>query len=288
VRKISGLVLALSFWLLTVKYHLTFSHWISSTREIFGITFQPKNYSWEIFIFFGLCTVLLISYQLSRTKNKTPLIVIWITISFIIWVINLALLTTPLENIHFLQYGIIAWLLAYSIDSSYRQSIVLALILISTALGILDEFYQYVYLTRDYGNYLDFNDFILNQIGSVCGLTLYYGSYHQLGSKIRPKNDLLRISVMTLYGVAFSLAALLFYFDYLRLTTQQSIPPGGLMDVGERTIFFLERAPNLLGHWHQSFSSDLYFVIGPIQWIYIFLCIAIVFPYAIEKYLAKQ
>lgn len=78
------------------------------------------------------------------------------------------LLQVNIEIIHFPQYLILA-LLIFALTGSFLDTMILA-----TAVGIVDEGYQYFYLHRHWGVYFDFNDVVLNAIGVGMGLTALF------------------------------------------------------------------------------------------------------------------
>jgi len=75
----------------------------------------------------------------------------------------------PNEYIHYPQYAILAVLLALCIDP-HRISVPWMRILFWTSLlGFFDEMNQYFYLCKSYGDYLDFNDALMNLLGAQAG-----------------------------------------------------------------------------------------------------------------------
>jgi VanZ family protein len=76
------------------------------------------------------------------------------------------LIVINIEVVHFVQYGAMAILL-FPLVKRYGETV-----LWCTLLGAADEAWQYFYLAPDRTNYYDFNDVIINLIGSVYGLLL--------------------------------------------------------------------------------------------------------------------
>ena len=99
--------------------------------------------------------------------------------------INVFLLTTNLEYIHYLQYGGLAYLLALSLDRHRSVWPIREIYCICLILSGIDEANQYFYLAREFGNYLDFNDLVLNQAAVIAGLLLYYGFHANPQSAIK-------------------------------------------------------------------------------------------------------
>jgi hypothetical protein len=74
------------------------------------------------------------------------------------------LLVASVENIHYPQYALLAFLLGragLSTEASWLGA---------TGLGALDEAHQYLFLRRGRPNYLDWNDIVLNAIGAGFGV----------------------------------------------------------------------------------------------------------------------
>jgi hypothetical protein len=74
------------------------------------------------------------------------------------------LLVASIEEIHYLQYALLAFLLGrsgLSFEASWLEA---------TALGVVDEAHQYLFLHRGRPEYLDWNDIFLNAIGAAFGI----------------------------------------------------------------------------------------------------------------------
>ena len=95
----------------------------------------------------------------------------WLLWVLVAVVAHVALVVNHVEAIHFLQYGLLAVLLDAGLRSPVRAA------LLATALGVVDECYQYFVLYADHPSrgeaiYLDGNDMLLDAIGAVLGATL--------------------------------------------------------------------------------------------------------------------
>jgi hypothetical protein len=74
------------------------------------------------------------------------------------------LLVAAIENIHYLQYALLLMVLVragLALEPAW---------LISVALGVVDEYYQFLMLPRGTPNYLDADDIVLNAIGGLLGV----------------------------------------------------------------------------------------------------------------------
>ncbi len=96
------------------------------------------------------------------------------------------------EYLHYPQYALLAFLIARFHDPERTAFAIGPVLLAVTVLGIADEALQYTWITISYSNYLDFNDFLLNLLGGVAGLLLYYG--FKSGNQYEPDPDVGRLS----------------------------------------------------------------------------------------------
>lgn len=76
------------------------------------------------------------------------------------------LIVINIEVVHFVQYGIMA-ILMFPLVRRYGETVLWV-----TLAGAFDEAWQYFYLAPVKSNYYDFNDVIINLLGSVYGLLL--------------------------------------------------------------------------------------------------------------------
>ena len=70
------------------------------------------------------------------------------------------------EAIHFIQYAIFA-IICFQINSSYWKTMFWSVIA-----GVIDELYQYMWLTPNKSEYFDFNDVIIDAVGAGIGLII--------------------------------------------------------------------------------------------------------------------
>lgn len=79
-------------------------------------------------------------------------------------IVQKTLLVASIENIHYPQYALMAFLLGQgglTAEVSW---------LVATALGVLDETHQWLFMPRGTFEYLDWNDIFLNAIGAAFGV----------------------------------------------------------------------------------------------------------------------
>ncbi len=125
---------------------------------------------------------------------------------------------TNIEMIHFLQYAI----LGYCLMSIYPDSL-LCFIIVSF-LGISDEFFNYIWHPQ-FTPYLDFNDMILNSVGTLMGIIAYLTVH-----RIAPKKLNYRI-VITSHVFALPILTILMAgitFGFIKLHYQRPTPIGSV------------------------------------------------------------
>jgi hypothetical protein len=107
--------------------------------------------------------IALIFLWLGRRLLKTPQRIAEVAIfTGIAAVLDLSLISVPIERIHYLQYTVLAWLAWKAIGTE------LPAVLVAGVAGAVDEAYQFWVL---YGNdpvvYFDWNDIVLNLLGGL-------------------------------------------------------------------------------------------------------------------------
>lgn len=262
------LVTAIVFWLLNMFLHLEFSFWITKPYDTVLGKIVLRDYFPTIAL---VIIVAVLWHQIFRARRSCS---IWSTVfSWIILLLcSLAaagfLLTTTIEVIHYFQYAAIGILFCLALDSEKQRWPLISISLLVCGLGIVDEVNQYMGLAASYGKYMDFNDFLLNQLGAMMGILLFYGftpgsSLHQnySSSVVGSEAGLLKI-ILFIYGGFALLLGLLRVSGSLQIKAHASIPPGGYLTDGDKLIFYLEREPGLLGSWQNSFSGEPYYVLG--------------------------
>lgn len=183
MKTLLRLLPAFSFWLLSSLLHLKFSLFLVQPIEIGGRLIKLKNYAPEVaYVFIFLLVIFLFWHfftQYLNKKNQQIIFYLWLVWIVMVLFINHYLLATALENIHFVQYAIIALLFLWAIKPAQPLDLDNLLLLIAKTLfwvtlaGIIDEFMQYLWITASYSKHLDFNDFVLNLMGAIAGVLIY-------------------------------------------------------------------------------------------------------------------
>ena len=269
---LSWTLAALVFWLFNVMLHLEFSNWIIvSYPTPFG-DFVPRDHTQPIAFTVCLLVAALVFRLWFRGSNRNITLASWLLLFAAMTACMFLITTTAVEMIHFLQYGILAFMLAYAFDRDRVYWPLLTLMFMTTGLGILDELNQYFYLTINNSSYIDFNDFVLNQIGACAGLLVHYG-FTPAPQKHSRWNILQTITVAG-YALLGLIALLLGISGHLKYTPVNTVPPGGIDLVDRSVVIFFQREPGLLSSYLPTFTSGHYYVMGIIEGFLVIMLIA--------------
>lgn len=115
----------------------------------------------------GLFFVLgVFSKELIRHPERKKLLLYFGLTLLLIFLVNSYLFVINIESVHYLQYAVGAILLFGLIGHYY------VVLFVATLIAILDEGYQYFYLSPHRTDYFDINDIITDFLGAAFGLLL--------------------------------------------------------------------------------------------------------------------
>lgn len=143
-------------------------------------------------------------------------------------------------------------------------------------MGVADELMQYFFICPSYGDYLDFNDFLLNELGIVAGLLLVYG-FKEQGATIKPLLPIYKTRAFKTIIVSFAIVSLLILTDRLKITPPEKIPPGGIFAVNGRTTLYLERKPGITGAWNHLANGSAYYILSPVAGLILLFSLGVLF-----------
>lgn len=279
-------VMTMVYWLATSLLHLEISKSIVSPVSTPLGAFTPAHYSshfaWALLIlgaFYVLWTAV-------KGEARIRTAVYWMIWGAAVYGANRLLVFTPNEYMHYPQYAFLAVLLVIWRDPHREKWPIGNLIFWGTALGVADELMQYFFICPSYGDYLDFNDFLLNELGIVAGLLLVYG-FRKQSEKIEPLRPIYKTGAFKTIMMVFIMVAGLILWDRLRITPPEKIPPGGIFEVNNRKTIYLERKPGITGNWNRLSDGRAYYVLSPGAGLSLLLAVGVLFasfdPQVLER-----
>lgn len=267
------------YFVATSLGHLRFTQWL----------LQPRQSNWlGAYAFKDAVPALLVTAGVAllawivRTAWRDPRGV-WATGWYwVLWAICVAavdrLLTYSVyEYAHYPQYALLAWLIARALDPRHTGQAKGRILFWATLLGMLDECMQYLWITPSYGNYLDFNDFLVNLIAAAAGVMLYTGAARPAAQSApvpRPWTEWL---------TALGLVALLAgggATGRLQVSPPAGlvVPAGGLATGADGMVrLYLQRAPGWYGSLQTSPHRGAYRVLSPFAGLVAMLLVGGVF-----------
>lgn len=158
------------------------------------------------------------------------------------------------EYAHYPQYALLAWLIARALDPRRTGQASARILFWATLLGIVDECMQYLWITPSYGNYLDFNDFLVNLLGASAGVMLHAGASALRAPTARaPRPWKEWLTALGLAAVLISTMAA----GRLQVSPPVglAVPAGGFATTADGvTRLYLQRAPD----WYGSVQAGPY------------------------------
>lgn len=259
--------------------HLAFSIWLVRPRQAWFGEFAFKEL--VPYLTVATASVLLVWLLRAAQRTRAPARVL---AGWGLWLVAVGLVDRDLtysinEVAHYPEYAIVAWLLAASMDPSRVARPVGRVLFWTTLLGALDELQQYIWIAPSYGDYFDFNDVLVNLLGGVLGVLLYY-RFEPLPRgrvRVRPMAPEIFAAVLVTTAVAGFAAS-----GRLELTPPREVPPGGLLrgDDGV-TRLYLERKAGSYGRDHPGDRHPSYHVLGPVTGLWLVAVAGLVFTAAI-------
>lgn len=261
-------IVAAIAWLgLCIWGHLPFSIWLVSQRSSLGGGWAFKDAVPAVSVM-AAAALLAWLWHRSRQAHARRRRQVWLW--WAVWLACCAgvdrwLTFSVNEYAHYPQYALLAVLLARGLDARRQHWPVVTVVLLTTMLGAIDETLQYLWTTRSYSHYLDFNDWLVNLLAAWAGVMLYYGfddpPRHSASAGLLGWHRW-RTKGLGL-GLAVLLTAAFMAWAGQRITVTPgpdvSVPAGGLQ---EGTLY-LQRAPHWYNHWQDGPRHGRYWVLHP-------------------------
>ncbi len=173
-----GLATAVYF-IATVLGHLAFSIWLVKGRTIVvGGTTHVYAFSYAVPYAAATAALVLclwVAGQARRRPRAWPFLAYWLAWAAAVVMVDRHLTYSANEYAHFPQYGLLAWMLARVMDPRRDRWLVGRVLFWAALMGAVDESLQYLWITRSYSDYLDFNDILVNLLAGAAGVMVYYG-----------------------------------------------------------------------------------------------------------------
>lgn len=256
--------LALSYAAVVSLLHLEFSLWLVKTRvDASGATYSHRT--WFPYVLGAIVVALLVLWiaRAVRHPRTLPSVIGWWSLWLAcLWLADRFMTYSIYEFSHYPQYALLAVLVGRAMDPRRTRWCTGRILFWTTLLGMADELLQYLWIARSYGNYLDFNDFVVNLVAGAAGVMLYYGA----APAPRERELRLRSPEWWAIGVVTALFALGFASGWMHLSPPPglTVPPGGLLADGPAAGWYVQRDDFWFYSWTEGRHHGDYFVLGPL------------------------
>ena len=183
------------------------------------------------------------------------------------------LVTIDIEVIHYPQYALVAVLLARALDPDRQGRLLIEVVLVSIALSVADECLQYFHLMRN-ARYFDFNDLVLNQLGTLAGLLWRYGFPSANRPAARGPRPL-RAALLIATGACAAACGALVLAGALVVAPATPIAQDGTVRLTPSLRIVLQWSPGIYDNVRPSRSGGTYYVLGPLPWLGMLLASAL-------------
>jgi hypothetical protein len=257
--------------------HLQFSLWLVRGRTLtWGDHTYVYAYAYAVPWLADIATVALawlLWQQAKSTVRPWPVLFYWCLWGLAVVLVDRTLTYSANEYAHYPQYALLAWLLARVLDPDRLHWPLVRILFWTTLLGALDELLQYVWITRRYSDYLDFNDFLVNLLAAGAGMMLYYGFRQRPSASRRPV-----YLEWWVAGAITLVAALGISFGKVVVYPDKVASPSGVIqnDHGNRQ-FWLQQGPSHYGGHFPGKRHPTFFVLPPWAGLLLMLLVGALF-----------
>ncbi|MCX6170103.1 MAG: hypothetical protein NTX65_12220 [Ignavibacteriales bacterium] len=254
-------VFSLAYWFSCSTLHLKVTDFLTDWVETPWGKFIPRDSSIEVGVLISVLFFFTIIYKFSKGKKRLISSCYWLFVIISVFLSFRYLITAPIEIVHYPQYAILSFLIAKSVDPSKKKFLLGRILFWVTILGIIDEMDQYFYLTKQFTQYLDFNDFSLNTVGAAIGLMTYYGFADFEETKIifsKIFNSLeIRITI-----IFFTVFFILIVVGIIVKSPPKEVTSADIINSHESFKIFLERIPGKVGSWQERDLGGYFYTLS--------------------------
>jgi hypothetical protein len=250
-NKLIAVLLGIITYFSIVSFHDEITDLAVKLRRGVGLDKYNEYFAYGFIAILIITLIIFIYYSLKERQKllKLSLMVIVLALTLVAFRF---LMIYNIEAIHFVEYMLLAMILL-PVIRSYGETVFWV-----TILGILDELFQYRFLTPNF-EYFDFNDNILNLIGAGAGAVMIYISG---GNAVQIRKMKWYRSPAVLTGLG-----LLIIFIFLLISGKMTINPPELP--GSDTWFWLNRKKMPEEFWTIGYPGRNYHILRPTEGIFL-------------------
>lgn len=261
IKRIARWLPVAAFFILSTLGHLAFSLWLVREHRTPLGTIKPVDHLDVLFAVVATAVLGWLAFSARRGERRGETLFFWGLWTVAVVAVDRVLVFSIPEYFHYPQYAILAWLMARALDPGRKRVAVGSVLFWTTLLGVLDELFQYLYLTVDYSDYFDFNDVLLNLLGAAAGVLVYYGFHPLPDSRSGSAWSLPIAGAVLVLLVAIPAAA-----GRLAIEPPGEVSPGGIgRDEAGRAVLYLQREPGIYGSQQPARDGGTHYVMRPTE-----------------------
>ncbi|MCU0371258.1 MAG: VanZ family protein [Bacteroidales bacterium] len=165
-NKVLAVLAGFALYLFIVAFHDEVTDLVIKMRNAIGTDTFNKFLAY-IFLVILIIVLLILFYQSLKDGQKLLKISLSVIATSMMVISFRLLMVYNIEAIHFIEYMLVA-MIFFPVIRNYGETVFWV-----TILGMLDELFQYRFLTPDFG-YFDFNDVTLNLLGAGTGMVIIF------------------------------------------------------------------------------------------------------------------
>jgi len=262
-NRLIAVLLGIAVYFSIVTFHDEITTVAIRMRNEFGRENYNEFLAYGFLVIF-LIFIFIVFYRSFRSPQKYLNLVLSALIAVLLVLSFRYLMVYNIEAIHFVEYMLVAMLL-FPVLRSYGETVFWV-----TILGILDEIFQYLFLTPNF-EYFDFNDITLNLLGAGAGVVMVF---------ILLKNSFeIRRIKWNRSPAILTGSGLLIIFFILLLSGKMTINPSDAP--GSENWFSLNRAIMPDEFWTEAYPGRRFHILRPIEGI-ILMFVLFAFFYTLD------